>query len=105
MNQMVHEIKAPLVKTYDKVLLVVMLLLLAFGSLMIYSSTSVVTPLLAKKNITEFYYFKRHILTMVLGCIAMFLAYSLKPAVLEKLAVPLLVFSFILLCLVFVPHI
>ncbi len=105
MNQMVHEIKAPLAKSYDKVLLLIMLLLLAFGSLMIYSSTSVITPLLAKRNITEFYYFKRHILTMVLGSIVLLFTYSLKPSVLKRFSLPLLVFSFVLLCCVFLPHI
>jgi len=105
MNSGVHEIKAPLAKSYDKVLLLIMLLLLAFGSLMIYSSTSVITPLLAKKNITEFYYFKRHILTMVLGSFVLLFTYSLKPAVLKRFSLPLLVFSFVLLCSVFLPHI
>lgn len=92
-------------RTYDKVLLFIMLLLLAFGALMIYSSTAVVTPLLAKKNITEFYYFKRHLFTMGIGSFGLLVAYSLKPSFLKKIAVPLLVFSFVLLLLVFVPHI
>ena len=97
--------KAPVVRSYDKVLLLIMLLLLAFGSLMIYSSTSVITPLLAKRNITEFYYFKRHVLTMLIGSMMLLFTYSLKPSVLKKFSVPLLVFSFVLLCLVFLPHI
>jgi cell division protein FtsW len=92
-------------RSYDKVLLFIMLLLIAFGTLMIYSSTSVITPLLAKKNITEFYYFKRHLFTMVLGSLAMLIAYRLKPSLLKKTAVPLLVFSFFLLLLVFLPYI
>ena len=105
MNTETHEMKAPGVRSYDKVLLLIMLLLLAFGSLMIYSSTSVITPLLAKRNITEFYYFKRHALTMLIGSMMLLFTYSLKPAVLKKFSVPLLVFSFVLLCLVFLPHI
>jgi len=95
----------PAAKTYDKVLLFIMLAMVAFGALMIYSSTSVITPLLAKKKITEFYYFKRHMFTMVLGTLAMLIAYRLKPSLLKKISVPLLVFSFFLLLLVFVPHI
>ncbi len=105
MNTETHEMKAPVVRSYDKVLFLIMLLLLAFGSLMIYSSTSVITPLLAKRNITEFYYFKRHALTMLIGSMMLLFTYSLKPAVLKKFSVPLLVFSFVLLCLVFLPHI
>src|SRR5512147_3202700 len=92
-------------RTYDKVLLLIMLLMLAFGSLMIYSSTSVITPLLAKKKITEFYYFKRHMFTMVLGTLAMLIAYRLKPSLLKKVSVPLLIFSFFLLLLAFLPGI
>jgi cell division protein FtsW len=95
----------PVARTYDKVLFFIMLLMLAFGALMIYSSTSVITPLLAKKKITEFYYFKRHLFTMVLGTVALLMAYRVKPSLLKKLSVPLLVFSFILLLLVFLPHI
>jgi cell division protein FtsW len=95
----------PAAKTYDKVLLFIMLAMVAFGALMIYSSTSVITPLLAKKKITEFYYFKRHMFTMVLGTLAMLIAYRLKPSLLKKISVPLLVFSFFLLLLVFVPNI
>ncbi len=105
MKQATREVKAPLVKSYDKILLLVMLLLLAFGSLMIYSSTSVITPLLAKRNITEFYYFKRHVLTVLLGSLALLSTYSLRPMVLKRYSSALLVFSFILLCLVFLPHI
>jgi cell division protein FtsW len=98
-------IKAPLIRTYDRFLLFTMLLLLSFGALMIYSSTSIITPLLAKKNITQFYYFKRHLFTMVLGGIVMLVAYSLKPSFYKKAAVPALVFSFFLLVLVFFPYI
>jgi cell division protein FtsW len=95
----------PVAMTYDKILLFIMLVMLAFGALMIYSSTSVITPLLAKKKITEFYYFKRHMFTMVLGTLAMLIAYRVKPSFLKKISVPLLVFSFCLLLLVFFPYI
>ncbi len=105
MNSRVSDIKPPAVRNYDKLLLIIMFLLISFGSLMIYSSTSVVTPLLAKKKITEFYYFKRHVFTMLLGGTMMLFTYRLKPSSLRKYAVPLLAFSFFLLILVFVPHI
>ena len=98
-------IKGPLVRTYDRYLLFSMLLLLSFGALMIYSSTSVITPFLAKKNITQFYYFKRHLFTMVVGGIVMIMAYSIRPSFYKRAAVPLLLFSFFLLLLVFFPHI
>lgn len=100
-----HTLKAPGVRTYDRGLLAAMLLLVAFGSLMIYSSTSVITPVLARRNISEFYYFKRHMFTMVLGFMVLFFTYRIKPAFLKRAAVPMLVFSFILLLMVFLPHI
>ncbi len=105
MNNQLSDIKTPVIKTYDGFLLFFMLLLLSFGALMIYSSTSVITPLLAKKNITEFYYFKRHIFTMVIGMIVMLSAYRMKPSTLKRVSIPLLIFSFVLLILVFLPHI
>ncbi len=89
---------------YEKWILLATVSLAGLGALMIYSSTSVVTPVLAKKNITEFYHFKRHIFTIVIGFAFLFFAYfKLKSSVLQKMAVPLLVFSFILLILVFLP--
>lgn len=90
---------------YDRMLLASMLLLVCFGALMIYSSTSVVTPLLAKKKITGFYYFKRHAFTMMLGALALYLLYRMNPSTLRRAAVPLLIFSFVLLLMVFVPTI
>jgi cell division protein FtsW len=99
------EINLHVVRTYDKGLLFFMLMLLAFGALMIYSSTSVITPLHAKRNITEFYYFKRHLFTIAMGSAALLGAYLLKTSLLKKMAVPLLVFSFFLLLLVFLPSI
>src|SRR4030043_1572758 len=88
---------------YDRWLLFITLLLTIFGSLMIYSSTSVITPALAKKGVTEFYYFKRHLFTIFVGLVVMFFIYKLRPSYLKKMALPLLIFSFLLLILVFVP--
>lgn len=89
----------------NKILIFTVFLLILFGSLMIYSITSVVPPVLANKGITEFYYFKRHLFTIVIGFICMFIVYLLKPSFIKKMAIPLLVFSFILLILVFLPSI
>ncbi|MBS1234537.1 MAG: ftsW [Nitrospirae bacterium] len=105
MHNRLSGINLPVDRNYDKVLLFIMLLLMAFGALMIYSSTSVVTPLFAKKKITEFYYFKRHLFTMILGSLALLITYRLKPTFLKKISVPLLVFSFVLLLLVFLPYV
>ncbi|MFZ3122563.1 MAG: putative lipid II flippase FtsW [Thermodesulfovibrionales bacterium] len=90
-------------KTYDRWFLLITFFLLGLGALMIYSSTAVVTPSMAKKDVTQFFYFKRHLFTMLLGFAAMFAAYRLRPETLNKTALPLLIFSFLLLVLVFVP--
>ena len=90
---------------YDRWLLFITVLLIGFGALMIYSTTSVVTPALAKRGVSEFYYFKRHIFTILAGFSFMFLAYRLKPSTIKKMAIPLLIFSFVLLILVFLPSI
>jgi cell division protein FtsW len=86
-------------------MLIITLALMCFGALMIYSSTSVVTPSSAKSNATEFYFFRKHLLTMAIGLAVMLLAYWIRPAALKRIAVPLLAVSFVLLALVFVPGI
>jgi cell division protein FtsW len=72
---------------------------------MIYSCTSVITPVFAKKGVTEFYYFKRHMFTILIGFFFLLLTCKLKLSFLQKIAVPLLIISFILLVLVFLPGI
>ena len=89
--------------TYDRWLLLSAIALVVFGALMIYSSTSVITPALAKKGATEFYYFKRHVFTILIGLCFMFLAYAVRPSFLKKIATPLLLFSLVLILLVFLP--
>lgn len=91
-------------KGIDKGLLITTFLLLLIGSVMIYSSTSVITPLAAKKNITPFYYFKRHLITMMIGFFFMYLAYRIKVELLNKISIPLLILSFFLLLAVFIPN-
>lgn len=97
--------KTSVVKSYDRILLLLMILLLAFGALMIYSSTAVVSPNQAQKNVSEFFYFKRHLFTMLLGALTLLVFCNVNLATLRKAALPLLIFSFILLILVFVPKI
>jgi cell division protein FtsW len=87
----------------DRWLLIITLLLTGMGVLMVYSSTSVVTPSLAKKNVSEYYYLKKHIFTIFMGFTVMLMAYRVRPEHLRKLSIPLLAVSFVLLLLVFVP--
>ncbi|MBI4685038.1 MAG: putative lipid II flippase FtsW [Nitrospirae bacterium] len=105
MNSQIAARHATATGDYDRWLLLITFLLVGLGAVMIYSSTSVVPPSLTKKNITQFFYFKRHLFTMILGFAAMFTAYRLKVETIQKFALPLLIFSFLLLMLVFVPAI
>lgn len=89
----------------DRWLLIITLILTGIGALMIYSTTSVLTPALIKKGATEFFFFKRHLFTIVAGFIILVLAYKLKPSFIEKLTIPLLIISLLLLILVFIPGI
>jgi len=89
-------------RTYDKALFIIVLLLIVFGTFMVYSSTAVVAPK-GNANVSQYYYLKRHLFTTALGFLMMYLAYRTKPQSLRSLAVPLLIFSIVLLLLVFVP--
>lgn len=90
---------------YDRGLLLTAFVLMGVGLIMIYSSTSVINPSMAKKNVTQFFYFKKHVFTLLLGLGIMFVFFKLRPDFIKKLALPLMVVSFILLMLVFVPGI
>lgn len=92
-------------RRHDRWLLLITVVLILFGAIMIYSSTSVVTPFHAKRNITPFFYFKKHVITVLLGMAFMHVAFRTGTETLKKAAIPLLVFSLILLVLVFVPEI
>ena len=85
---------------YDKWILIATVLLVGFGALMIYSTTSVITPRFAQKGVTEFFYFKRHIFTIIIGFSFMLIAFRMQPSFIKKMAVPLLIVSFLLLVLV-----
>jgi cell division protein FtsW len=90
---------------YDKPLLVLTVLLIIIGSLMIYSSTSVITGPLSRKGISEFFYFKRHLFTVLVGAVCLVGAYKIPLPLLKKAAPWFLGFSLILLFIVFVPGI
>jgi cell division protein FtsW len=85
---------------YDPVLLGVVLLLTTFGVVMVYSSSAVFA---AEKLHDGLWYFKRQAVGALLGLCALLLAMKLGYQRLEKLAVPLLVLSAILLLLVQFP--
>ena len=94
-------------QTYDKWLLVTVLLLIFIGLMAVYSSTSVISPDMIEKYskkgmaVSQFGFIKKQLFTVLLGIIAMFVAYKTPVEYLKKAAVPLLVLSFVCLLLVF----
>lgn len=94
---------------HDKWIVVLLVLIILVGLTAVYSSTSVLSPDLVEKykkkgiELTQFYYLKRQLFTLVLGIFALLVAYRLPTHVLKKLSIPLLVFSMICLLLVFTP--
>jgi cell division protein FtsW len=92
-------------RPYDRWLLLSTLALLGFGALMIYSSTSVITPAMEARNVTEFHYFRRHLSAMAMGLAGMYTAYRVRPDLLSRWSIPLLGLALVLLLLVFVPGI
>ena len=75
------------VRTYDRWLLFATLALVALGTLMVYSSTSVITPVLERKHVTEFYYLKKHLCTLVISLVAMWVAYIISQDMLKKMVI------------------
>jgi len=94
-------------QTYDKWLLLTVLLLIFIGLMAVYSSTSVISPDMIEKSsrkgiaVSQFGFIKKQLFTVVLGVIAMFVAYKTPVEYLKKAAVPLLVLSLVCLLLVF----
>lgn len=78
------------------------LLLSLLGVVMIYSASSYS----AQKNFGDsFYYVKKQGIALFVGCVAMFGTSRLDTAVLKKLRYVLLVLSFALLGVIFIPHV
>lgn len=94
-------------QTYDKWLLLTVLLLIFIGLMAVYSSTSVISPDMIEKSsrkgiaVSQFGFIKKQLFTVLLGIIAMFAAYKTPVEYLKKAAVPLLVVSLVCLLLVF----
>lgn len=96
-------------RQYDRWILLIVILLILIGLMAVYSSTSVLSPDVVEKyrkkgiTISQFDFLKKQLFTVALGIIAMFAAYKIPLQYLRKMVMPLLIFSFILLLLVFTP--
>ena len=87
-------------KRFDVILLVSIIVMLAFGLLMIYDASSVI----AFRDFNDkYHYIKEQLVWVVLGFIGMFIAYRFPYKSLYLLAVPALIFCLCLLIAVFIP--
>ena len=92
---------------YDRLIIVIVVLLILIGLMAVYSSTSVISPDVAEKLqkkgavASQFGFIKKQLFTVLLGIIAMFIACKIPLKYLRKMAIPLLVLSLICLLLVF----
>jgi cell division protein FtsW len=92
---------------YDRWILFIVLLLILIGLMAVYSSTSVISPDMVEKYrkkgvvISQFGFLKKQLFTVLLGLIAMFIAYKVPLQYLKKMSIPLLVVSLICLAMVF----
>jgi cell division protein FtsW len=90
---------------YDRALLWTVLLLLAFGLVMVYSASIALAGASRYTGHQESYYLVRHALFLAVGVILGFIAFQFPTRVLQKLAPWLFVVGMVLLILVLVPGI
>ena len=86
----------------DYVIVVVTTLLLAIGIVMVYSASAV---LAYDKYGDMLYFVKRQLLFASMGVFAMFYVSKVNPSKFYKLAIPFVVFCFLLLLAVLIPHV
>ncbi len=92
---------------YDRWILFIVLLLILIGLMAVYSSTSIMSPDMVEKYrkkgmaISQFGFLKKQLFTVLLGIIAMFIAYKIPLKYLKKMVIPLLVISLVCLVMVF----
>lgn len=96
--------------SYDRIMLISVVCLILFGVLMVYSATSVVQPgnndaLGSGGWFSQFNYLKRHMFSLSVGAVFMFLAYRFSLNKLHSLSYVLIALSVVLIALVFVPGI
>jgi cell division protein FtsW len=84
----------------DRWMILVLAVLLALGTVMVYSSSAVFA---AEKLSQPDYYLKRHLLALAIGLLAMFGVYRLGYQRLSRLAYPALLLCLMLLILVLIP--
>lgn len=82
----------------DSYILFSVFVLIVIGLIAVYSSTSIEFP---DSKTNQFHYLKRQLFTLTIGIIIMILAYKVRLEYINKLALPLLLISLVVLLLVF----
>ena len=91
----------PKKRTFDPIILVSAIALIAIGIVMVYSSSAVIA--MQRYHDPQFF-LKRHLMWLILGLISMVVVARIDYRKIIKLTYPLLVFSIVLLILVFMPY-
>ncbi len=89
-------------KRPDFILLMIVLMLVAFGTAMIYSSSSVIAQ---EKYHDGYYFLKKQFFFVVIGLIVMLVLSRVPYEHLKKIAYPGVMVSFVLLILIIIPHV
>lgn len=87
-------------KKTDKTLLIIMLILIAFGFIMVYSASAVIS---FRKYGDSFFFLKKQLLWGLIGIIAFMMAHSIDYRSLQRFVVPIFALSCIMLILVLTP--
>ena len=85
---------------FDHILLFVVVALMGVGLVMVYSASSITS--LAQMS-DGLYYFKRQLMWVIIGLVAMLLTSGISYNKLEKISVPLLGIAIVLLAIVLIP--
>lgn len=97
-----NEVVPRIVEGYDYVFLIIVIVLLAFGSVMVYSASYAY----AKSRYDDSYYIiTRQAIFMLIGFVGMFVAMHIPPDVYKRFAPLIFLACFFLLCLVPIPGI
>ena len=89
----------------DQALLWVVVALLMWGMVMVYSASIAIPDNPRLVRLSQTYYLSRHVISLVLGCAVALLAFQIPMETWEKWARPMFVLSLVLLALVLIPFI
>lgn len=84
----------------DKQFLIIVVLLVAFGSVMVFSAGFVFA---SKRLDDSFYFIKRQLIYAAIGVLVMILLANIDYALLKRFALPIFIISYILLLIVLIP--